>query len=748
MADKQHTDSRRTLGLFSATGIGVGAMVGGGILALAGVAFEVSGPSAMLAFVLNGIIALVTALSFAEMAAANPQSGGTYTYAKKTSTVHVAFGVGWVVWFASLVAAVLYALGFGSFFTFSLQQIIPLISGENGNSTFFTNFLNTRTAPVVLGLIALSVYTAMLTRPGGGSGSVANIVKISVFAVLIAGGLVVSVQKPATELISSLQPFFSGGMSGVIAAMGFTFIAMQGFDLIGSAAGEIKEPSKNIPKAMIGTIFIGLLIYLPLLFVVITVGTPAGDTIQNMSAASPETVIAIAAENYLGPFGFWLVLVAGIFSMLSALQANLFAASRIVFSMANDRTLSRELAVLDARTGIPVRAVLITGGIVAVLILVIPDVAAAGAASSLIFLLTFAIAHIIMMLMRQRGFKDKTTFKVPFYPYLPIGGMIACLALAIFQAVVVPAAGIIAGIWLLCGFGLFLFFFVKSAKVADASDEALNPEISRLRGLSPLVLLPIANPDSAPSMVFVAQALAPPVVGRVLLLTIITPSADNESRVKKLQSNQQVLYNALDSSYNSGLQPDALTTIANEPWEEILRVSKTHNCRSILMGLSSLSEKGTNQNLENLISRLECDLVVFRQRETGWNISTARRILIPVGGSADHDILRARIVSSLWRSFQPEFTFLHLLPANTSQQAYANALKKLDGFSRRLIPGNPENLVVLTDDVRGELVRQSSDFDLVIMGLGKAGNNRTVFGEIPIAIARETNTSLIFISNK
>src|SRR6056297_1188067 len=98
-------------------------MVGGGILALAGVAFAVSGPSAILAFALNGLIAFITALSFAEMASANPQSGGTYTYAKKALSLQVAFGVGWIVWFASLVAAVLYALGFGSFAVFALQQI-------------------------------------------------------------------------------------------------------------------------------------------------------------------------------------------------------------------------------------------------------------------------------------------------------------------------------------------------------------------------------------------------------------------------------------------------------------------------------------------------------------------------------------------------------------------------------------------------------------------------------------------------
>ncbi len=87
----------RTLSLWGATGVGVGAIVGGGILALAGVAFATAGPGAIVAFGLNGIVAFLTAVSFAELAVRFPQSGGTYTYARKVLTVEAAFGVGWIV---------------------------------------------------------------------------------------------------------------------------------------------------------------------------------------------------------------------------------------------------------------------------------------------------------------------------------------------------------------------------------------------------------------------------------------------------------------------------------------------------------------------------------------------------------------------------------------------------------------------------------------------------------------------------
>jgi len=737
--DQHNPTTPRTIGFFGALGIGVGAMVGGGILALAGVAFAATGPSAILAFVLNGIIALITALSFAEMAAANPQSGGTYTYAKKALSLQMAFGVGWVVWFASLVAAVLYALGFGAFAVFALQQI-----PAGGLESWF----QIKQMPAILALGALGFYAFKLTRTTGSGGMFVNIGKLLVFAVLIAAGLAVVVRTPITHITQSLDPFFSDGFSGLIAAMGYTFIALQGFDLIGSAAGEIKNPEKTIPKAMVGTLVVGLAIYIPLLFVVMTVGMQPGEFIGEVSAAYPETVIAIAAENYMGAFGFWLVLVAGIFSMLSALQANLFAASRVALKMANDRTLTHHLSYVDMKRGTPVTSILVTCGIVGLLILILPDVAAAGAASSLIFLITFALAHLVMILMRKRSYKESKTFRVPYFPTLPIIGMAACVGLALFQAVAEPAAGIISLVWLLIGSVLFVSFFIQRAQVVDASEEALDPDLVRLRGLSPLVLLPVTNPANAESMVFVADALAPPVVGRVLLLSIIVPDREKDEVYDRLANSQEVTLHALLASFDSNIRPDTLTTIADHPWEEIERVIKVHRCRSVLLGLSDLTDLKTNQNLEQLVKRVKCDVVVFRPPQSGWKVTDAKKILIPVAGFSSHDTLRARIAASLWRKTQPEITFLQILPSNTSQEIQKKNYKNLSRFSGRIIPGKTEAKIVLTDDVKSELIKQANEHDLVIMGLGKPGPKEKAFGNIALALAEKTETGLIYISKK
>lgn len=733
------SSTSRDIGFSGAISIGVGAMVGGGILALAGVAFSVTGPSALLAFTLNGLIAFVTALSFAEMASANPQSGGIYAYAKKTLSLQVAFGVGWIVWFASLVAAVLYALGFGAFAVFALQQIPISISAR---------FFNLSWIPTLLALSAIGFYAFKMTRSKGSDGSFINIGKLLVFVILIAGGLAVLVQTPFSHIKHSLDPFFSEGFSGLIAAMGYTFIALQGFDLIASAAGEIKDPERNVPKAMIGTLIIGLAVYLPLLFVVMTVGVQPGDSITAMSTANPETVLVVAAQNYLGAFGFWLVLVAGIFSMLSALQANLFAASRIALRMAKDRTLTHHLSNVDPKYGTPTTAIFVTCGIVGLLVLVLPDVAAAGAASSLIFLITFALAHVVMILMRNRGYSESDTFRVPYFPALPIIGMVACFGLALFQAIAVPDAGIISLLWLLIGAALFVSFFVRKAEVIDASEQALDPNLVRLRGLSPLVLLPIINPSNAESMVFVANSLAPPVVGRVLLLSIIIPGNEQDETFDRLENSQKVTLQALLASFDSGLRPDTLTTIAEHPWPEIERVAKTHHCRSLLLGLSDINDLKTCQNLEKLVRNVKSDVVVFRQPYSGWKITEVQNVLIPVAGFDSHDSLRARVAASIWRASRPNITFLQILPTNTTEEKRKKNQTNLSRFSGRIIPGKTEAKIILSDDVRAELIRQSEIHDLVIMGLGNPGPHEKAFGEIALSLAEETESALIFISKK
>lgn len=278
-----------------------------------------------------------------------------------------------MVWFASIVAGVLCALGFAAFAAEGSARVLLSLGREEP-------WLSERAVRVGLSLAATRAYAAALAGRAGRGGNVATVGKVIVFAVVIGGGLVAFAGGPA-EGLARLDPFFAGGSLGLVQAMGYRFIALQGFDLIAAVGGEVRHPKRNLPRAIYLSLGIALAIYLPLIFLISTVGVGPGEHVAERARVNPEGLVADAAERFLGPAGFWLVILAGVLSMLSALRAKLLGASGVAFSMARDRTLPRLLGRMRGRSGTPAIGVAVTALALAAVVVAIGDVSAAGAAS-------------------------------------------------------------------------------------------------------------------------------------------------------------------------------------------------------------------------------------------------------------------------------------------------------------------------------------------------------------------------------
>ena len=733
----------RSLSLLSATGVGVGAIVGGGILALAGVAFQTTGPSTVLAFALNGVIALVTAVSFGELASRFPESGGTYTYARKVLTVEAAFAVGWIVWFASVVAAVLYALGFAVFLVPFLEQLIAATGREA------PGWVGGRFAMLAYALGALGFYTRGLVGSPAGADRWTTIGKLVVFGFLLSGGAWVLLSDPPSlgELRSSLTPFFERGASGLAQAMGYTFIALQGFDLIAAVGGHVKEPERNIPRAMFLSLGAALAVYLPLLSLIVLVGTD-GAPVAAMAADDPEILIARAAQTFMGPVGYWLVVVAGVLSMLSAMQANLLAASSFAGTMAADRTLPVRPDRVPGDGHAPPAAIKVTAGTIALVLVAVPDVATAGAASSLIFLATFSLAHGIAYLARKRSDRP-SPFLAPFFPLVPIAGGGACLALALYQAAAVPSAGVLAALWLGSGAILYVTVLAPRARVVDASSEGYDPQIVRLRGRSPLVLVPVANPDKAAVLVRMAEAIAPKGVSRVQLLSVVRAARDegDDTLPRRVGDAQRILGGALTAAASIGIRPEALITIAGDPWTEITRVAERSGCDKVVLGVGTLGKSLMAGPLERLIGRVEADVVVLRAPNE-WDPDQASRILVPSRGGRAHSPIRARVVGSLCRQAGREVTYLGVLPRRTSTDRVRRAERDLKRLARDEARGSGAAVIAKRDDFVAEIVEQAAACDLMILGLRRPDRGRRVFGERALEIAEATDCPLLMISQR
>ncbi|MBM64684.1 MAG: amino acid transporter [Myxococcales bacterium] len=731
---------QRNLGLIGASRVGIGAIVGGGIFVLAGVAFSAAGPAAIGAFALNGLIATLTLLSFAEMATAFPESGGAYTFGKRVLSIRLAFAIGWILWLAYIVGAVLYALGFASYAVLLLKTL-PIWAADAPPA-----WLSHRALSLGLATLATCGYAFALIRKSAGGGAVETWGKVLVFIVLVIAGLVALARTPTQEVVASLQPPLPSGVSGLLMAMGFTFIAVQGFDLIATVGGEVKDPRRTIPRAMMISLGVAMAVYLPLLFIVATVGVPAGESIESLSRAHPETMIALAAKNYMGPTGYWLVVISAIFATLSALHACLMAASRIALAMAQDRTLPYQLGKLHPERGTPTASLYATTGAALVMLFAVPDVSSAGAAASLIFLVSFAIAHVTAILARRRGGSSEPGFRTPLFPLVPVVGGLACTALALFQVIVVPAAGIVTVAGL--GVGALLYFTQLStrAEVVDARIEARDPDLVRLRGRNPLVLVPVVNPANAPGLVGMANALVVPNVGRVLILSVVDRPAEVKQGDQEAvaQAASAVVGQALSSSIASGMMPEFLLTMASDPLDEIGRVAASHRCESLLLGLNPRTTTENLKPFERLFSAVDCDVSVLAA-PPGWRLDSVHSVLVPIGGRGEHDKLRARLLGSLSRLLDLKITFLRILPTEADSDDVTQAERELKYLADDKAPGIGSCEVILSDDVTTSIEERARDSDLLILGLQRPARRRRLFSSVSLRLAQASGGATIMI---
>jgi hypothetical protein len=444
-----------------------------------------------------------------------------------------------------------------------------------------------------------------------------------------------------------------------------------------------------------------------------------------------------------------MVAAAAVLSTLSALSANLLAASRVALSMSNDRTLPRVLSERHPTRGTPAMAIYASGLALAVIVLIVPDTAAAGAAASLIFLVCFALVHWMSYLARRRA-TTPAPFRVPGFPAVQVVGGVACAALAVFQAIAVPSAGAIAAVWL--GLGVILYFglFASRAKAVDAFTEGADPHLVALRGRSPLVLVPVANPASAAGLATLAHSLAPPVVGEVVLLTVLRPppsgAANDTESERAIGDVGSIVRESLEASLAGGHAPEVLISVAKDPWEEIARVAESRRCESLLFGLPSVAERSAVEPLEKLLNRVDGDTVVLRA-PTGWSPSDVKRIIVPIGGRGKHDTLRARLLGSLGRERADRVHhFVRIMPNGTDEATRARAQRDLAVFAAEETHRTPEAEVLCGDDVVETLAAMAGPGDLVVLGLHQH-RGRRLFGEVGLRLARATDAAILMISH-
>jgi amino acid transporter len=653
--------------------VGVGAMVGAGIFVLAGVAIEQAGPGALLAFLICGVITTITAFSWAELAAAFPEAGGGYVFAKKVFPIGTAFAAGWVLWFAYVVAE--------AFSAGLMDRIYPWQHSH-----------------ILIAVLAVLVSAALIAWRGPGAGNWISVAKVVAFLILIVAGAIVLLGRPEGTVEKSFTPMLPRGFTGVLAAMGFVFIALEGYEIIAAVSEEVKDPARTIPRAMFLSIGVTMVVYLGLLFVVLTVGGPADGTVAWRDLGDQgSTAVAVAAQRFGGSMGTVVVLAAGLLATFSALMATLLAASRVSFAMARDRALPRAFSRTRGKAG--------QG-----------DVNVAGAAASLIFLLSFGLANTAGLLVRARV-GARAGFQAPLYPLLPLVGIVACLGLAIFGIALEPVASLVVLTWLGLGGILYAAAFRKSAVTVSARTEAFDADLIRLRGRTPLVLVPVANPQRAEPLVRLAEALVTPGVGRVLVLTVARyqPQEMPHSGLEAYGQAEHAVSRAVAAACVLGRPFEGVVLLATDVTDAIAAIATERRPETILLGMSSLSEASGTALLDRIIARTTADVVVLKAPPE-WSLDAVRKILIPVAGETPHDPLRARLISTMLQDERRSAALLRVLsPGGDVERAQRHLLVQADDLGLQA----ESCIVEESKDPVATIVHYSESADLIVLGLGR-----------------------------
>jgi APA family basic amino acid/polyamine antiporter len=429
---------RRSLGVWHLTMISVGATLGTGILVVLGTAVPLAGPAVWISFVVAGVAALLSALSYAEMAGAVPTSGSSYSYTYATMGEGIAWVCGWclVLEYAVSVAAV--AVGASEYvdetlrvFGLHLPAALSAPPGDGG-------VVNLPAAVLVL------LATAVLL-PGARESAWVNTVMVIVKIALLVFFVVVAFSAFQAQNFEPLAPM---GAAGVTAAASRLFFSYIGFDAASTAGEEAKDPRRDLPRAIIGSI--ALITALYILVAVAAIGARSWTSFSSSEASLVRIVVDVTGQ----PVVALVFSVGAVVAIASVVLTVLYGQTRILLTMARDGLVPKVFGKVSRRTGTPIANTLIIGLVVTVVAALVP-LGELADATSIGTLVAFALVNVSVIVLRRSQPGLERSYRVPLFPVVPIVGALCCVLLAVFLGV---GTWIAFGVWMVAGAALYLAY--------------------------------------------------------------------------------------------------------------------------------------------------------------------------------------------------------------------------------------------------------------------------------------------------
>ncbi|WP_344861765.1 amino acid permease [Amycolatopsis ultiminotia] len=448
VAEAGHGPLRRSLGLAQLTMLSIGATLGSGIFVVLGEAVPVAGPAVVASFVLAGVTALFSALSYAELAGMIPLSGSSYSYAYATLGELVGWVCGWCLVLEYGVSVASVAVGWGQYVNELLRLAFGVtlpdaVSGPPGEGGLVN-------LPAIVVVLLAMVLLLSGAKESARANAVMVVIKIATLVLFCAIAF-------TAVHARNFTPFMPLGLAGLSAGGAKLFFSYIGFDAASTAGEEARNPQRDLPRAIL--LSLGIVTVLYCLVAVAAVGALPWQQFGDQEAALSHVLTTVLDND------FWagVLAVGAIVAISSVVLTVLYGQTRILFAMSRDGLVPKALCTVHPKTGVPRTNTIVVSGFVAALAAFVP-LGKLADATSIGTLFAFALVNIAVLLLRRRRPDAPRTFRVPFSPVTPIIGVLCCGYLMFSLD---GATWVVFGGWMALGLVLYFGYGIRRSKLAE-----------------------------------------------------------------------------------------------------------------------------------------------------------------------------------------------------------------------------------------------------------------------------------------
>ena len=703
----------RTIGLFGATTIGVGALMGAGIYVLIGEAAKVAGPSLMFSYLMCGALVYATTLMYAELARIIPRSGGGYTYAYDILGSIGGFATGWFLALGSLFASGIYAIGFAEY--------SMALMGFN-ISPFETRLV----------AVAITLLLALLNLrpPKNRKFNLQNWI-IWGNVIILSFLIVISFFHLNPELA---EPTFPKGFSGTFGAISIIYISFFGFQLIANNADEIIEPEKTIPRAMKISMLISVGLNL-------LIAIAAIMTIPWQELSESQSPLVLVANKVLDGNGWIIISIGGILASLGALSSTLVSQSRQTYAMGKDRFFPESMGKLDSKTNQPKVALLIGAGLVSLLLIFfdISFIAKAANFSLIISLLPVSLA------LRKIYIENPTLRpKAKWKRYIPHIALLINLGLLASVGIV----SLIFGEELIL-IGAIIYFFY-SRKREKSRKEGMNIILEDTKKFSFFrsnkVIVTMSNPETQKNLLMFSDTLMAKKGGEVVVLAIknVPKEMGFYEALSDAKESLNVIKRSVEIAKDKNIKIKPILRASREVATGIINAAVEEKSHLIIMGFPRPELDGKPGILLKVLKHAVTDVIVLNLKIKSENFKP-KRVGVYIHNQTNLSLMLICATAIAEKHNSKVIIKSYLKEGYSKRQKVKVDKLMVESLQNLKSPTLYDLSVSTSNNPLEDLITASYDLDVVIVGFEQINNETNFENSLPFQLARRANCSVILV---